>query len=307
MYCIQFEIRYGANNCVPNMHFALHLKECIKDFGSVYGFWCFSFEQYNGIIGNYHINNDSIEMQVMRKFVTSSNLLKFVSETSARSQLDTFNSDSLLYKIRNASNLNAYQLKFLCEKPLSVLKRVTLCHKDMSHIKDLLNKLHGEDAVKRVSLFVKRATRLQIANEIVTTHTYHASKSRNCYILGRYLGENFDVSSIVIRPALVENIYQVQVILLENNKEKSVSHWICECKWLRYLPFKDLYGFNSPTKIWNTETERYSIASFLPAKFITGRFACCREKVTHYDERNIRLSDKVNVIVPLPSKSIASI
>ena len=176
----------------------------------------------------------------------------------------------------------------------------------MSHIKDLFNKLYGDDAVRRVSLFVKKATRLQIANEIVTTCTY-ASKSTNCYIFGRNLRENFDVLSTVMRLAIVENIYQVQAILLENSKEKSVSHWIWECKWLQYHHFKDLYGFNSPTKIWNTETERYSITSFLPAKLIAGRFACCKEKVTNYDERNIRLPDEVNVIAPLSSKSVASI
>ena len=170
------------------MHFALHLKECIKGFGSVYGFWCFSFERYNGIMDNYQINNHSFEIQVMRKFVTSSNLLKFLSQKSTKSQLETMKSDSLLYKIRNVSNLNGYQLEFLCEKPLSVLKRVTLCP-----IKDLFNKLYGEDAVRRVSLLVKRATRLQIANKIVTTCTYQASNSANCYILGRYLGGNFDV------------------------------------------------------------------------------------------------------------------
>ena len=46
---------------------------------------------------------------------------------------------------------------------------------------------------------------------------------------------------------------------------------------------------------------------FLPAKFIIGRFACWKEKVKHDDKKNIRLSDEVNVIAPLPSKSIASI
>ena len=130
MYCKQFEKLYGANNCVSNMHFALHLKECIKDFGSVYGFWCFSFERYNRIMGNYQINNHNIEIQVMRKFVTSSNLLKFVTETSTRSQLETFRSDSLLYKIRNVSNLNGYQLEFLCEKPFSVVKTLQALHVD---------------------------------------------------------------------------------------------------------------------------------------------------------------------------------
>ena len=69
-------------------------------------------------MGNYQINNHSIEIQVMRKFVTSSNLLKLVSEKSNRSQLDTFKSDSLLYKIINVGNLHGYQLEFFCEKPL---------------------------------------------------------------------------------------------------------------------------------------------------------------------------------------------
>ena len=177
-------------------------------------------------MGNYHTNTHSIEIQVMRKFVTSCNLLKSVCEMSTISQLGTFKSDSLLYKIRNVSNLNGSLLEVLCEKALSIVKRVTLCHEDMPHIKDLFIKLYSKDTVRRVSLFVKRATRLQIANEIVTTCTYQAGKSTNCSILGRYLGENFDVSSIVIRPAVVENIYQVQVILSDNNKEKSVFLFI---------------------------------------------------------------------------------
>ena len=60
--CKQFEILFGGNNCILNMHLALYLKEQIKDFGFVYGFWCFSFERYNGIMGNYHTNNHSIEI-----------------------------------------------------------------------------------------------------------------------------------------------------------------------------------------------------------------------------------------------------
>ena len=114
MYCKQFKILYDTNNYVLNMHLPLHLKECIKDFGPVYGFWCFSFERYNGIMGNYHTNNQSIEIQVMRKFVTTYILLKSVCEKSTISQLGTFKSDSLLYKIRNVSNLNGSQLEFLC-------------------------------------------------------------------------------------------------------------------------------------------------------------------------------------------------
>ena len=33
----------------PNKHLHLHLKECVENYGCVYGFWLFSFERYNGL------------------------------------------------------------------------------------------------------------------------------------------------------------------------------------------------------------------------------------------------------------------
>ena len=80
---------YGSDNCVPNMLLMLHLKECtpcIRDFGSVYVFWCCSFQQYNGTMGNHPCNNHSIEIRVMRKFITSCIMLKFVPKKSTTSQ-----------------------------------------------------------------------------------------------------------------------------------------------------------------------------------------------------------------------------
>ena len=32
---------------------------------TVYGFWCFTFERYNGTLGKFHINNHSISIQVI--------------------------------------------------------------------------------------------------------------------------------------------------------------------------------------------------------------------------------------------------
>ena len=66
-----FERLYGKAAITPNMHLHMHLKECVVNYGSIYGFWLFSFERYNGILGSYHTNNKVIEVQVMRKFVTS--------------------------------------------------------------------------------------------------------------------------------------------------------------------------------------------------------------------------------------------
>ena len=84
-FCNRFEQLYGKNAVTPNMHLHCHLSKCLENFGPVYGFWLFSFERYNGILGNYPTNNRSIEIQLMRKFQTETKLLssppvKFYSE-----------------------------------------------------------------------------------------------------------------------------------------------------------------------------------------------------------------------------------
>ena len=68
-FCVQFQQLYGNEACTPNMHLHLHLKECLKSYGPIHGFWCFSFERINGVLGKYSTNNQSIEGQLMKKFL----------------------------------------------------------------------------------------------------------------------------------------------------------------------------------------------------------------------------------------------
>ena len=67
-FCKRLEILYQGNSVTPNMHLHCHLQECIRDYGPIHSFWLFSFERYNGILGNYQTNNRSIEIQLMRRF-----------------------------------------------------------------------------------------------------------------------------------------------------------------------------------------------------------------------------------------------
>ncbi|EDO29689.1 predicted protein [Nematostella vectensis] len=73
-FCKGFQSIYGAERCTPNMHLSCHLGDCVKHYGPVYGFWCFSFERFNGIMGNYHKNNHNIGVQFMRKFTRDTRL-----------------------------------------------------------------------------------------------------------------------------------------------------------------------------------------------------------------------------------------
>lgn len=68
-FCRTFEELYGKNLVTPNMHLHGHLKECLLDYGPFHSFWCFSFERCKGILGSFHTNNRSIEIQLMRKFL----------------------------------------------------------------------------------------------------------------------------------------------------------------------------------------------------------------------------------------------
>ena len=67
----EYERLNGNTAITPNMHLHLHLKECVQDYGSIYGFWLFSFERYNGILGAFPTNGKTVEVQIMRKFMAA--------------------------------------------------------------------------------------------------------------------------------------------------------------------------------------------------------------------------------------------
>src|SRR5688572_21723883 len=45
---------YGPEKITPNLHLCLHICHCALDYGSLYAFWCFSYERMNGLLGNYN-------------------------------------------------------------------------------------------------------------------------------------------------------------------------------------------------------------------------------------------------------------
>ena len=127
MFCDQFQRKYGNENFVSNMHMLLHLKDCIKDYGSVYGFWCFSFERFNGIFGKFHTNNN-ISLQVMRKLVSGNQLRcdKIVDEFVFREKESTTQTCHDMYVIRQAEVVKGFKLEFSCEKRRSVVRQAVL-------------------------------------------------------------------------------------------------------------------------------------------------------------------------------------
>ena len=71
-FCRRTERIFGGQCITPNMHIHCHLRSCIEDYGPLHGFWCYSFERYNGILGSMPNNNRSIEMQLVACFLAES-------------------------------------------------------------------------------------------------------------------------------------------------------------------------------------------------------------------------------------------
>ena len=76
-FCCLFENLYGKEECTPNLHLHCHLSESILNFGPAPTFWLFSFERLNGILGSYHNNRHSVEIQLMRKFITDQQIYQY--------------------------------------------------------------------------------------------------------------------------------------------------------------------------------------------------------------------------------------
>ncbi|OAD69934.1 hypothetical protein PHYBLDRAFT_171957 [Phycomyces blakesleeanus NRRL 1555(-)] len=77
-FCIGCEDLYDSDVLSPNMHLHLHLKETIEDFGPVYGFWLFSFEQYNGLIKGFNTNRkNGFKKTYMDKFIENASKSDF--------------------------------------------------------------------------------------------------------------------------------------------------------------------------------------------------------------------------------------
>lgn len=75
-FCISFENLYGNERVTHNMHLHGHLVSCIRQYGPLYSFWLFSFERYNGILGNISKNERNIEILNSQRGTLSDMLAK---------------------------------------------------------------------------------------------------------------------------------------------------------------------------------------------------------------------------------------
>lgn len=74
-FCVGFEGLYGQEHCVPNLHFVLHLRDSVLDFGPPASFWLYSFERCNGLLGQTYTNNSTPEVTFLKRLTDRQQLI----------------------------------------------------------------------------------------------------------------------------------------------------------------------------------------------------------------------------------------
>jgi hypothetical protein len=166
------------------MHLHLHLKKCILDHGPAHSFWCFSFERYNGLLGSFHTNQKNIEIQLMRKFISSQMLLnakasvhqEFLTalKPSDHQKISTMPSlnyaDTDCVKLLNISTAHLPSTSFTVDHTVSILSpsRHRVFDADyVSKLELLYQQLYPDLNIISISPFYQHAGRATLCGDIL--------------------------------------------------------------------------------------------------------------------------------------------
>ena len=240
-YCTQFQSLFGSSACVPNMHFACHIPDCLRRFGPAQGLWLFSFERYNGILGEAQLNHKNITVQLMRHFLR-------ISETEEKTEnipndiQEVINLESTpLYKNKRISNsvqaslnpvvitTNRYYLQIgltrhitdFCDSKYNSLLRTPvqsfLHDQELSQIEQLIANIssHSDVKVAKECSISKRCTYGEI------TYDSCESDSKCCYFYSIHDHQGVSVGKSI-------EFIQITVIL-----DCHVTITISRVHWLR--------------------------------------------------------------------------
>jgi len=293
-FCKTVEQLYGTEVITPNMHLCCHLADCINDYGSVYNFWLFSFERYNGILGNYPTNKRHIAVQLMQKFVNETDCSnrqlpgRFKEEFESTFTLlskpcsevhqndgDPSTEQSLTNSTTNTLGNTIFKL------PL-VHKTTSLGFNDYQNLKAAYSYLYqcsvtDAQMTKSIKTFKSITFYGQFFGSVKNPQSQHSA-----YIIASWADHSGMINERVgRRPGKVLR-YMLHNFKLEDDFKE---HIFAEVAWLKEHPEKLHYG--KPLEIWSKDFVPDGSAYFLPIHKIFSRCIACKGRLTHYNDENV--------------------
>lgn len=296
-FCKRVQRMYGEDAIKPNMHFHGHLKDVILDYGPIQEFWCFSFERYNGILGNQHTNNRAIEPQLMQQFLLDnlSSSYPFPSEFKENFEslgLDSYDrsrvSGSLLDTMTQSQSVPILPSKY---------KQCVHNSRERLILSQLFVKLNVNARNVSVNTVYKKYSSIQHHGK-----TYGSSGNRpmSCsyVVLASWNEVYFGVPrspfpNTVLnshqRPVNVHYYIAVTCTYTNGEKQERQTFNLAHVSWFHSHP--RCHEIGKPAELWHVDVfEPYGIHSYVPFELILGRCAHC---ITSINDESLL------VVVPL--------
>lgn len=295
-FCKRFKQLYGDSECTPNMHMHLHLKDCVFDYGSVYSFWCFAFERFNGILGSYHTNNQRIEPQIMRKFFNQqlvqclnfpqeyNNFKALLPQNTTKGSLSnsTCSGENVLRLVRLSSPCDVNSISdFSCPSveclvsPFSSKVLTADLYSELCSVYAQLYPTHQLTFVPRSYIHSKRAS---LGGELLLASSINERLSTiAAFWPGRGTSiASFDSSNKRIGKVTYFLEHFVKITDQSGNTQKK-THIFCRVLWYQYHNYKDFFGSSAVvcTKLFEVEGP----VCFLPLTRVSNRCAAGEIKV----------------------------
>lgn len=304
LFCKTFEQIIGHEYCTPNMHMHMHLKDCITSFGPVYGFWAFSFERYNGILGSYHTNNRAVTITMMRKFVNGVRVISSYQQLSSRNHppLSHFNLadenpadcfTTSLDIIRRKHELEGADLTQATFSAVSVPKIEALTNNEAQYLKRMLSNFFPNRIVVDIGRFVQAYDRIMLGRDLISTERYRGGTNKDHFIFARF------GSLDRLRPATVKSLFTVSTCFDDGENEEVAVGFARICYFEEHSQ-KHLYGERCPMTLWSTSVLE---ASIIPINFIQRKVSVTKARITfdtyiveNFERSKVRVSDNVNFV-----------
>jgi len=318
-FCCVFERLYGKESCTPNMHMALHLKECMLDFGPFSAFWCFPFERYNGTLEGFKKSWSGPEKQMFTKFLGMQKA-HLMESSSINNEFVTAMREIPMFKksFGNSSSFDISQLHdavtlrqvqcFTCpvaeldatEKPfhhlLQPLKEKCFNDADYSIMKRIYGLLYPTKFVMRISRFFQESKQIVVNSEEFLS--CNSRSERSPAIVACWAGvvgiDHHGEAPVRIGVAL--SFFKHDIVLGNDihhpEQASSIFHTFARVRWFSDHP-RGSY-IHPLVKVCATTFDSESDASFIPVSRIAGRVATAKSKLQFdYGE------DTVLIAVPL--------
>lgn len=259
-FCKRTEELFGKRLITPNLHMSCHLRDCILDYGPMQNFWLFSFERFNGDLGKLPNNNRSIEVQMMRRFLSDADIANVALPND---HADDFN-ELIQFSRSNVGTLGQAESRCSTDNiDADFPSHYTRCVLSNSEIKDLYTQFgYEESESNHISSVFKKYSTININGKI-----YGGSTSRA------------KTSSIVIvqindelRPAKIHFFATVSALIGSESKNHALVYLSC----YKHHPDKDICG--KPVTVWESEF-------FEPSQFV---------QLGAIKSRTVSLIDKLN-------------